>query len=97
MRMTWRSWLWEYGWVFHMGCLVLLPFLPLHWFGYMDGTPFYWLFAVAALAGGALGLVTGMVHRKYPRRGDLPEWKEYEARREWERERQEYDREGAHW
>jgi hypothetical protein len=75
MRMTLRSWTWEYG------MLLLIPAAVV--------TGLQAVFGDGGYVGGAFGTSAFWyavyylrVVRKYPTRGDLPEWQEWIAGRE---------------
>jgi hypothetical protein len=72
MKLTWRTWLWEYGFLIVFVAFLLQPILWaldleygwhsvqwIDWPALLISIPWLW------------------VIRKYPRRIDLPEWKEY--------------------
>jgi hypothetical protein len=79
MRMTLRSWTWEYGgFITVPGCIaiLLLSFFGADTYasGFLTGcfnTTLFWY-----------SLYGIIVHRRYPNRGDLPEWKEYAQERD---------------
>ena len=80
MRLTWRTFFWEYApCVYLPACILTLPFcaVPERWASWV----------VFGLGLVFLTCYVGhlLVLRKYPARGDLPEFKEY-----WRRRREEF-------
>ena len=70
MRTTFRTWTWEYGGLIVVSGLLILPF--------------YWIIGLWALIPTIPYLVYSLycahLISKYPVRGDLPEWRQWESR-----------------
>lgn len=76
MRPTWRVLLWEYG--LGVGTVTTIPILALYVHAMLTGVR--WPVLTLCLVTVAIHLAALAVNSRYPKRSDLPEWKEYERR-----------------
>ncbi len=75
MRTTWRTLLWEYGWIPFLGCFLTFPIAALVCCQVMP-EPWDNIVSTVMLVNNLLALAAGCVWARYPTYGSLPEWKE---------------------